>query len=63
MLRTWPAKGFQSFDGFGIPPENGEAASIDLRSIFGTLLRHRKLVSVLVQTIPMAHAFELLGNY
>jgi hypothetical protein len=28
------AKGFQPFNGFGIPPENGEAASIDLRSIF-----------------------------
>ena len=40
------AKGFQPFDGFGIPPENGEAASIDLRSIFGTLLRHWKLVSI-----------------
>jgi hypothetical protein len=40
------AKGFQPFDGFGIPPENGEAASIDFRSIFGTLLRHRKLVSI-----------------
>ena len=40
------AKRFQSFDGFGIPPENGEAASIDFRSLFGTLPRHWKLVSI-----------------
>jgi hypothetical protein len=39
------AKGFQPFDGFGIPPENGEAASIDFRFLFGTLLR--KLVSLI----------------
>jgi hypothetical protein len=39
------AKGFQPFDGFGIPPENGEAASIDFRFLFGTLLR--KLVSII----------------
>ena len=45
MLRT-AAKGFQSFNGFGIPPEDGEAASIDLRSIFGTLLRHWRLLSI-----------------
>jgi hypothetical protein len=40
------AKGFQPFDSFGIPPENGEAASIDFRSLFGTRLRHWKLVSI-----------------
>jgi hypothetical protein len=40
------AKRFQPFDGFGIPPENGEAASIDVRPLFGTLLRHWKLVSI-----------------
>ncbi len=40
------AKALQPFYGFGIPPENGEAGSIDLRSIFGTLLRHWKLVSI-----------------
>jgi hypothetical protein len=40
------AKRFQPFDGFGIPPENGEATSIDYRSLFGTLLRHWKLVSI-----------------
>jgi uncharacterized protein involved in exopolysaccharide biosynthesis len=50
------AKGFQPFDGFGIPPENGEAASIDLRSIFGTLLRHWKLVSI----VPL---LALIGTY
>ena len=41
------AKRFQPFDGFGIPPENGEAASIDFRSLFGPLLRHWKLVPVI----------------
>ena len=40
------AKRFQPSDGFGIPPENGEAASIDFRSLFGTLLRHWKLVPI-----------------
>jgi uncharacterized protein involved in exopolysaccharide biosynthesis len=50
------AKGFQPFDGFGIPPENGEAASIDLRSIFGTLLGHWKLVSI----VPL---LALIGTY
>ena len=40
------AKGFQPFDGFGIPPENGEAASIDFRFLFGTPLQHWKLVSI-----------------
>jgi hypothetical protein len=40
------AKGFQPFDGLGIPPGNGEEASIDFRSHFGTLPRHRKLVSI-----------------
>jgi hypothetical protein len=40
------AKRFQLFDGFGIPPENGEAASIDFCSLFGTLVRHWKLVSI-----------------
>jgi hypothetical protein len=43
------AKGFQPFDGFGISPENGEAVSIDFRSLFGTLLRLWKLVS----TVPL----------
>ena len=50
------AKGFQPFDGFGIPPENGEAASIDVRSIFGSLLRHWKLVSI----VPL---LALIGTY
>jgi hypothetical protein len=40
------AKGFQPFDGFGISPENGEAASIEFRSLFGTLLRLWKLVFI-----------------
>jgi len=40
------AKRFQPFDGFGIPPENGEAVSIDFRSLFGTLLRHWKLAPI-----------------
>ena len=40
------AKRFQPFDGFGISPENGEAASIDFRSLFATPLRHWKLVPI-----------------
>ena len=50
------AKGFQPFDGFGIPLENGAAASNDLRSIFGTLLRHWKLLSI----VPL---LALVGTY
>jgi hypothetical protein len=40
------AKGCQPFDGFGIPPESGEAASIEFRSLFGFLRWHWKLVSI-----------------
>jgi hypothetical protein len=48
------AKGFQPFDGFCIPPENGEAASIDFRSLLGTLLR--KLFSIIPQLALMISA-------
>ena len=40
------AKGFSAVRWLGIPPENGEAASIDFRFLFGTLLQHWKLVSL-----------------
>jgi hypothetical protein len=40
------AEGCQPFEGFGIPPESAEAASIEFRSLFGIPRRHWKLVSI-----------------
>jgi polysaccharide biosynthesis transport protein len=43
------AQDLQPFRSFGIPApiENAEAASMDLRSIFGVLLRHWRLISII----------------